>query len=309
MRFLITGGAGFLGSHVVDLALRRGHEVDVIDDLSTGSRTNLRARKRLRVIASDVSRARFPRARYDAIFHLASPASPRAYLRHGVKTLLVNALGTKRVLDRALRDGADVLIASTSEVYGDPLVSPQPESYWGNVNPVGPRCAYDEGKRYAEALTVTYARTLGVRARIARIFNSYGPRMRPDDGRMPAAFIVAALRNLPIEVEGDGSQTRSLCYVSDTALGLWHALARGQVGSVYNIGRPEEISVLAFAKLVRELVGSLSTIVFVPGRPEEIRRRRPDISRARRELKWSPATQLRVGLRRTIRWYRTREPR
>ncbi len=304
VRVLVTGGAGFVGSHLIDLLLRAGHDVTALDDFSSGRPTNLShiRSRRFRVVRGNASRAPF--ARYDRIYHLASPASPDDYGRRPIATLLTNADGTRRILEVARRAGARFLLASTSEVYGDPLEHPQQETYWGNVNPVGPRSSYDEGKRFAEALTVAYVEQYGVDARIVRIFNSYGPRMRADDGRMPSAFIVSAIAAEPIRVHGDGSQTRSLCYVEDTARGLIAAMQRGRPGDVYNIGRPDELSVLEFARRVRHAAGSRSRIVFVPGRPQDIRRRRPDIRKAIGELRWRPRTTLDEGLRRTVAWYR-----
>ena len=306
MRALVSGGAGFVGSHLVDLLLARGHAVTVVDNFVTGRPENLRhiTTRRLRLVRADV--ARTPHAAYDRIYHLASPASPDAYSEIPVATLLTNAVGTRRLLEIARRSHARFLLASTSEVYGDPLEHPQRESYWGNVDPIGPRAAYDEGKRFAEALTVAYVREYLVDARIARIFNAYGPRMRLDDGRMPAAFIVAALRGEPIPVHGDGAQTRSLCYVEDIARGLIAAMERGHAGEAYNIGRADEQSVLAFARLVRRATRSRSSIVFVAGRPQDIQRRRPDIRKAVRQLGWRPRTPLTAGLKRTIVWYRGR---
>ncbi len=304
MRVLVTGGAGFLGSHLVDLLLRAGHHVTALDDFSSGRPRNLAhiRSRRFRLVRGNASRA--PAARYERIYHLASPASPDDYGRRPIATLLTNAAGTKRVLEVARRSGARFLLASTSEIYGDPLEHPQRETYWGNVDPVGPRSSYDEGKRFAEALTMAYLHEHDVDARIVRIFNSYGPRMRVDDGRMPSAFVVAALSGEPLRVHGDGSQTRSLCYVEDTARGLIAAMERGRAGHVYNIGRPDELTVLDFARRVRRAVASRSPIVFVPGRPQDIRRRRPDIRRAIRELRWRPRTTLDQGLRRTVAWYR-----
>jgi dTDP-glucose 4,6-dehydratase len=250
--------------------------------------------------------ARTPFGRFDRIYHLASPASPDAYGRLAVPTLLVNAVGTRRLLEIARRSSARFLLASTSEVYGDPLKHPQAETYWGNVNPIGPRSQYNEGKRFAEALTAAYVREHGLNARITRIFNTYGPRMRVDDGRMPSTFIAAALQGADIPVHGNGRQTRSLCYVVDTARGLIAAMERGEVGEVYNIGRADEVSVLEFARMVRRSAGSRSRIAFVTGRPEDVHRRRPDCRKARRDLRWRPRTSLAVGLRVTIAWYRQR---
>lgn len=304
MKILVTGGAGFIGSHLVEQLLRAGHSVTVVDDLSTGSSENLaRIRtRRLSVIRADVGRA--PSERFARVYHLASAASPESYSRAQIKTLVTNAIGTRRVLEIAAAAGARFLLASTSEVYGDPLEHPQREVYWGNVNPIGPRSAYDEGKRFAEALTVAFVRERGVNARIVRIFNTYGPRMRVDDGRMPAAFIVAALRGDALQVQGDGRQTRSLCYVGDTVEGLVAAMERGTCGEVYNIGRDDEISVLDFARMVIDVTSSGSAIRHVPGRSQDIQRRRPDLSKTRRALQWTPEIDLRRGLRDTCDWYR-----
>ncbi|MDQ2912140.1 MAG: GDP-mannose 4,6-dehydratase [Chloroflexota bacterium] len=306
MRVLVAGGAGFVGSHLVDLLLAGGHRVVVVDNMITGGSENLAHHKtrRLSLVRTDVSRA--PHGRFDRVYHLASPASPEAYGRFAIRTLLANALGTRRLLEIARVARAKFLLASTSEVYGDPTEHPQAETYWGNVNPIGPRSQYDEGKRFAEALTVAYVREKKVDARIVRIFNSYGPRMRVDDGRMPSSFIAAALRGDPIPVHGDGMQTRSLCFVGDTASGLIAAMERGDPGEVYNIGRSDEMTVLEFARQVRRAVGSGSRIEFVPGRPEDIKRRRPDGTKAKRQLGWAPATTLAVGLKHTVAWYRTK---
>lgn len=304
MRVLVAGGAGFVGSHLVDALLERGDRVVVVDNFTTGSVKNLghiRSR-RLTVIRADAARA--PTSAYDRVYQLASPASPEAYARMAVETLLVNSVGTKRLLDIARSADARFLLASTSEVYGDPLEHPQRETYWGNVDPIGPRSQYDEGKRYAEALTVAYVRQYGVDCRIARIFNSYGPRMQIDDGRMPSTFISAAVSGRAIPVQGDGSQTRSLCFVEDTVRGLIATMEDGSRGEVYNIGRADELSVLQFAERVRRLARSSSQITFIQGRRQDIRQRRPDCSKATRELKWRARTSLTAGLRRTIDWYR-----
>ncbi len=304
MRILVAGGAGFLGSHLVDLVLAAGETVVVADSFLTSTRRNLahlRGHPRLRVRRVDVRE--LVGGRYDRVYHLASPASPDDYGRHPVDTLLTNALGTWRLLEIARRSRARFLLASTSEVYGDPLVHPQHEGYPGNVDPTGPRSAYDEGKRFAEALTVAYVRHHGLDARIVRIFNSYGPRMRPSDGRMVSSFVVSALRGEPLLVHGSGRQTRSLCYVSDTARGLFAAMERGRAGEAYNIGRPEEMTVLEVADAVRRLTRSSSRIRFTRGRLADIRRRRPDIRKARRELGWRPTTTLARGLRETLRWF------
>lgn len=304
MRILVAGGAGFVGSHLVELLLAGGDEVTVVDNFLTGSAANLAhlPMERLRVVRCDAERA--PDGGFDRVYHLASPASPEAYGRHQIATLMANSAGTKRLLDVAHRSGARFLLASTSEVYGDPLVHPQPETYWGNVDPIGPRSMYDEGKRFAEALVVAYVRERGMDARIARIFNAYGPRMQLNDGRMPSAFIAAAILGETIRVHGDGSQTRSLCYVADTASGLIAAMERGRPNEVYNIGRPDEVSVLEFAELVVRASGSDASIAFAPGRPQDIRRRCPDVTKAAHDLNWHATVPIAEGLRRTVAWYR-----
>ena len=304
MRTLVAGGAGFVGSHLVDLLVARGDQVVVLDNLLTGRRTNLRHHPpdRVAFVRSDAESA--PDGRYDRIYHLASPASPEAYGRHQVATLMANSAGTKRLLDLAERCDARFLLASTSEVYGDPLTHPQAETYWGNVDPIGPRSMYDEAKRFAEALAVAYVRERGTDARIVRIFNSYGPRMEPNDGRMPSAFIAAAIRRQPLLVHGDGTQTRSLCYVTDTVAGIVAAMERGRPGEAYNVGRADEIPVRDFARLVVREVGTDAPIAFVAGRPQDIQRRCPDQAKSESELGWWPKTALDVGLRSTIAWYR-----
>lgn len=304
MRVLIAGGAGFVGSHLVELLLERGDEVTVLDNFLTGSPANLAHLRtdRLTVVQGNAEDA--ADGAFERVYHLASPASPEAYGRHQVATLMANSAGTRRLLDVAEHARARFLMASTSEVYGDPLVHPQPETYWGNVDPVGPRSMYDESKRFAEALTVAYARERSVDARIVRIFNAYGPRMQLDDGRMPSSFIAAAIRGEPLPVHDAGAQTRSLCHVGDTARGLVAAMDQGLAGEVYNIGRPDEISVLEFARRVVAAVGSASSISFVPGRPQDIHRRLPDITKAKRELGWAPLVSLTDGLRETVAWYR-----
>ena len=293
-----------MGSHLVELLLEAGCEVTVLDSFVTSSPRNirhLRGEPRLRVVRRDVRRP--ISGTYERIYHLASPASPEDYGRDPVHTLLTNALGTHRLLELARACRARFLLASTSEAYGDPLVHPQREDYWGNVDPIGPRSAYDEGKRFAEAMTVAYVRQHGVDARIVRIFNSYGPRMRPTDGRMPSSFIASALRGEPIEVHGTGRQTRSLCYVVDTARGLMAAMERGRTGEAYNIGRPDELTVGQFARAVKRAARSDSQIRRVPGRPQDIQRRRPHIGKAVRELGWRPRTTLEEGLRETVRHF------
>jgi nucleoside-diphosphate-sugar epimerase len=303
MRVLVAGGAGFVGSHLIDILIAHGDDVVALDNLLTGSAQNLaHIRKGLMLVRGDVEAA--ADEPFDRIYHLASPASPEAYSRHQVATLMANSAGTKRLLDISGRHGARFLLASTSEVYGDPLEHPQRETYWGNVDPIGPRSMYDEGKRFAEAMTVAYVRERGVDARIVRIFNAYGPRMQLNDGRMPSTFIGAALAGDPLPIHGDGEQTRSLCYVEDTARGLVAAMERGRAGEVYNIGRADEVSVYKFAEIVVRASGSTSRIVRVPGRSQDIARRRPDATKAERELGWRPQTALDEGLRQTIAWYR-----
>ncbi len=304
MRILVAGGAGFLGSHLVDLLIASGETVVVVDNFLTSTPRNLahlRGHPRLRLRRADVRE--LSGGRYDGVYHLASPASPDDYGRFPVQTLLTNALGTWRLLEIARRSRARFLLASTSEVYGDPLEHPQRETYHGNVDPIGARSAYDEGKRFAEALTVAYVRHHGLDARIVRIFNTYGPRMRPTDGRMVSSFCASALRGEPLLVHGNGRQTRSLCYVGDTCRGLIAAMARGRAGEAYNIGRPSEMTVLAVAEAVRRLARSSSPIRFTKARPADIRRRRPDIRKARRELGWRPTTTLAKGLRQTLPWF------
>jgi nucleoside-diphosphate-sugar epimerase len=304
MRVLVAGGAGFVGSHLVEQLIASGDEVVVLDNMSTGSPENLShlPERKLSLVRADVTEP--PNGPFDRVYHLASPASPEAYGRHQVATLMANSEGTKRLLDVAMASGARFLLASTSEVYGDPLVHPQPETYWGNVDPIGPRSMYDEGKRFAEALVVSYVRERGADARIVRIFNAYGPRMQINDGRMPSTFIAAALGGEPLPVHGDGSQTRSMCFVGDTARGLIAAMERGSPAEVYNIGRSDEISVLDFARTVARVAGTDSEIRFVPGRPQDIQRRCPDATKAERVLKWSATTRLEEGLRLTLDWYR-----
>jgi nucleoside-diphosphate-sugar epimerase len=306
MNALVAGGAGFLGSHLVDRLLDEGHKVTVVDDLSTGLLRNLAhvRSRRLQVLRLDVVKT--PRHQYDEVYHLASAASPTAYENRPVATLSANTHGTRRLLELARASRASLLFASSSEVYGTPLEHPQTERTYGLVDPVGPRSQYAEAKRCAEAMTVAFVREYGVDARIVRIFNTYGPRMRADDGRMPSTFITAALRGAPIAVHGDGSQTRSLCYVDDLIAGLVAAMRRGRPGEVYNLGRPEELTVLAFARLVKGFARSASPITFVAGRDQDVPRRKPDITKARRELGWRPETTLRNGLQVTITSYRSR---
>ena len=304
-RALVAGGSGFLGSHLCEALLADGYDVVCVDDLSTGDPRNLAqltADGAVELIREDVTRLGAVPGDLDAVLHLASPASPADYLRLPVETLRAGSLGTLRTLELAREKGARYLLASTSEVYGDPRVHPQPESYWGHVNPIGPRSVYDEAKRFAEALTVAYRGTYGVEASIARIFNTYGPRMRPDDGRMIPTFIGQALRSEPITVCGAGTQTRSLCYVADLIRGLMLLLHSGAPGPV-NLGNPEEYSVLEVAETVREICGSDSPLEFVPRPVDDPERRRPDISRAKSLLGWSPEVSLADGVKRTAAWF------
>lgn len=306
MKVLITGGAGFLGSHLCDLLLEKGHEVIALDNFITGRLQNvdhLKGEKRFTLQHGDVCQAPLPTV--DAIFHLASPASPEGYQRHPLETMLVNSLGSHRLLELARSQGAIFLLASTSEVYGDPLEHPQAESYWGNVDPVGPRSCYDEGKRFAEALTTVYCQTYRVDARIVRIFNCYGPRSAPNDGRLIPNLVTQAFFGDPLTVYGDGTQTRSLCYVSDLVQGLYLAMFHPQTrGRIFNLGSPDERPVLEYARLVKEITGTDAPIVHLEPRPGEIAHRRPNIERARSQLGWNPETPLEQGLRATIDWFR-----
>jgi dTDP-glucose 4,6-dehydratase len=302
---LVTGGAGFLGSHLCDYLLDRGHRVICVDNLETGSLRNIEHidgddfEFRMLDITSHYEIAE----PIDLVFHMASPASPIDYARLPLHTLKVGAYGTHNSLGLAKAKRARFLIASTSEVYGDPLVHPQPESYWGNVNPIGPRGVYDEAKRYAEALTMAYLRQQGVNTCIARIFNTYGPRMRPNDGRAVPTFLKQAMAHEPLTVFGDGSQTRSFCYVDDLIRGLV-ALAESDVHDPVNIGNPSEMSLIDMARLVVELTGTSSEVVFEPLPVDDPQVRQPDIERARELLGWEPEVDLRDGLTRTIDHYR-----
>lgn len=306
MRILVTGGAGFIGSHLCDFLIAREDTVVCLDDLSTGVRSNL-------VQLDDCSRFTFIEGSvldsldthsplegpFDAVAHLASPASPPTYLSRPIFTLRTGSEGTANVLKFAQTKAARFVLASTSEVYGEPLVHPQTEDYWGNVNPAGPRSVYDEAKRYAEALTTAYRTSQHTNTGIARIFNTYGPRMRADDGRVVASFIHQALTNAPLTVYGDGSQTRSLCYVTDLVRGIVAMLDCDQPGPI-NLGNPTELTVCEIADLVRDLVGSRSRIVRCPLPQDDPTRRRPDISKAGQLLGWQPQVPLRVGMARTI---------
>jgi dTDP-glucose 4,6-dehydratase len=312
LRILITGGAGFIGSHLCDRLLAEGHQVIAMDNLSTGSVNNiahLAGHDNFLFIKHDVTNYIYIEGKLDAVLHLASLPSPVDYLEKPIQTLKVGALGTHKALGLALEKGARFLLASTSEVYGDPLVHPQAETYWGNVNPVGPRGVYDESKRFAEALTMAYHRAHGVETRIARIFNTYGPRMRLDDGRVVPNFVKQALLNEPLTVYDDGSRTRSFCYVDDMVEGLYRLLLSDEVYPV-NLGNPREMTILEFARTVLKVSGSSSPIVFVIPKDERTKDdpqvRQPDISKARRVLGWEPRVDLEEGLRRTVEWFRAR---
>jgi len=310
MRILITGGAGFIGSHLCDELLKQGHEVLAMDNLITGSLRNLAhltTRPSFSFIEHDVTKPIHVDGPVDAIYHLASLPSPVDYLEMPIKTLKVGALGTYNALGLAKAKGASLLLASTSEVYGDPRIHPQPETYWGNVNPVGPRGVYDESKRFAEAITMAYHRTHDLETRIARIFNTFGPRMRLDDGRVVPNFCRQAILGNPLTVYDDGSRTRSFCYVSDLVEGLMLLMERGDAMPV-NLGNPREMSILDFARTIIELTESPSEITFIV--PQDARTkddpqtRQPDITRARTLLGWTPKVRLEDGLLRTIAWFR-----
>lgn len=306
MRVLITGAAGFLGSHLADRFLRDGHDVVGLDNFITGSPDNiahLAGHERFEFIRHNISTYTYVAGALDGILHFASPASPIDYLEHPIATLKVGALGTHNALGLAKAKGARFFLASTSEVYGDPLVHPQPESYWGNVNPIGPRGVYDEAKRFAEAMTMAYHRAHGVDTRIVRIFNTYGPRMRPHDGRVVSNFIVQALKGEPLTMYGDGSQTRSFCYVDDEVEGIYRLFLHGDVRPM-NIGNPREFTVRQLADVVLELTGSPSPLTFRALPVDDPKVRQPDISRAREMLGWEPQVELREGVRRTIEYFR-----
>lgn len=308
MRLLITGAAGFLGSHLTDRFLRDGHDVVGLDNFITGHPDNiahLTGNDRFRFIRHNISDPTFIAGDLDGVLHFASPASPIDYLQLPIQTLKVGSYGTINALGIAKAKDARFFLASTSEVYGDPLVHPQTEDYWGNVNPIGPRGVYDEAKRFAEAVTMAYHRHHGVDTRIVRIFNTYGPRMRPNDGRVVSNFIVQALANQPLTVYGDGSQTRSFCYVDDEVEGIYRLFMNGDSGPT-NIGNPDEYTVKQLAEIVIELTGSRSDIVYEPLPTDDPKVRKPDISRAKRMLGWQPNVHVRDGVSRTIEYFRTR---
>jgi dTDP-glucose 4,6-dehydratase len=313
MRVLITGGAGFIGSHLCDRLLAEGHKVIVIDNLITGSTRNIQhlaGRDDFLFVKHDVSNYIYVNGPIDAVLHFASPASPSqtaatSYLQLPIQTLKVGALGTHNALGVAKAKGAKFLLASTSEIYGDPLEHPQKETYWGHVDTIGPRSVYDEAKRFAEAITMAYHRTHGVDTRIVRIFNTYGPRMQLDDGRVVPNFVGQALRREPLTVYGDGAQTRSFCYVSDLVDGILRLLGSSEHLPV-NIGNPSEVTILEFAQVINRLTDNPAGLEMVPGgrTAGDPQRRRPDITKAQQVLGWQPSTPLEAGLRQTIEYFR-----
>jgi nucleoside-diphosphate-sugar epimerase len=305
VRVLVAGGAGFLGSHICEQLLARGDSVVALDNLSTGRRSNLshlEADPRMSVVIADVSKPFHVERPFDAVLNFASPASPPAYLLHPLETMAAGSDGTRQLLDIASEDGARYLLASTSEIYGDPTVHPQREDYRGNVDTIGPRSVYDEAKRFAETLTMAYHRAKGTDVAIARLFNTYGPRLSPGDGRVVSNFIVQALEDRPLTVYGDGSQTRSLCYVDDEVRGLIALLDSDITGPV-NLGNPDERTVLQIAHVVQEIVGSGSGITYAPLPGQDPVRRCPDITLARTRLGWEPEIELKVGLTRTVEYF------
>lgn len=305
-RALVAGGAGFLGSHLCEVLLGRGYEVVAIDNLLTGNVGNvahLREHDAFALVLDDAEHALALAGPFSLVLHFASPASPPNYTTHPLETLHAGSSVTEALLKVAQRDGSRFVLSSTSEVYGDPLVHPQVETYWGNVNPIGPRSVYDEAKRYAETITAAYARSFGVDTGIVRIFNTYGPRMDPADGRAIPAFIGAALRGEPLPLHGDGSQTRSLCYVDDLVDGILRMALSQHPGPV-NLGNPREQSLLEIARMVIEIAGSESSIEFLPRPVDDPERRQPDITLARSTLGWEPRVTAEVGLSRTIDWFR-----
>ncbi|MGB5552965.1 MAG: UDP-glucuronic acid decarboxylase family protein [Thermoanaerobaculia bacterium] len=304
---LVTGGAGFLGSHLCERLLQEGHKVVCVDNLLTGKLENIQSlldRDDFQFIEHDVTRPFEVNVPLDNVLHFASPASPMDYLELPIQTLKVGSLGTHNTVGLAKAKEARYLLASTSEVYGDPLVHPQPETYWGNVNPVGPRGVYDEAKRFAEAMVMAYHRFHGLETRIVRIFNTYGPRMRPKDGRVVPAFIQQALLGEPLTVFGDGSQTRSFCYVNDLVEGIWRLL-NSDTSDPVNIGNPHEMTILEFGQRIIEATNSKSEISFVELPVDDPKTRQPDITRARELLGWSPRVELQDGLGTTIDYFRS----
>ncbi len=310
VRVVITGGAGFIGSHLCNRLLARGDEIVCVDNFLTGDHAHAQALAeqgggRFTLLRHNISEHVRIEGPVEAVYHLASPASPHDYLQYSIQTLKAGALGTHNALGLALAKKARFLLASTSEVYGDPEIHPQPEDYWGNVNPIGPRGVYDEAKRFAEALTMAYRRTHGLKVHIARIFNTYGPRMRLSDGRAIPAFLCQALRGEPLTVYGDGTQTRSFCYVSDLVEGLIRLMESGFHEPV-NLGNPDEMTILELARRIRELAGSSSSIVYRPLPADDPRVRQPDIRRAKEVLGWEPKVPFEEGIRATLEDFRRR---
>jgi dTDP-glucose 4,6-dehydratase len=306
MRVVITGGCGFLGSHIARYFIEKGHDVVSIDNLLTGRIENVNdlfKTGKFEFVKYDVTNYIHISGKVDAVLHFASPASPVDYMKYPIPTLKVGALGTHKALGFAKEKKAIFMLASTSEVYGDPLVNPQPESYWGNVNPIGPRGVYDEAKRFAEAMTMAYHRYHKMPVRIVRIFNTYGPNMRLNDGRAIPNFITQALKNKPITVYGDGKQTRSLCYVSDLVRGIYKLLL-SDINEPVNLGNPEEITLLELAQIIKDLTKSKSKIVFKPLPVDDPKVRRPDITLATTKLKWKPEVSLKEGLIKTIEYFK-----
>ena len=305
MRILVTGGAGFLGSHLCERLLHEGHDVIAMDNLVTGTTDNiahLAGNPHFAFIKHDVTNYIYIKGDLDAILHFASPASPVDYLELPIQTLKVGSLGTHNALGLAMAKGARFLLASTSEVYGDPRVHPQPETYWGHVNPIGPRGVYDEAKRFAEAMTMAYHRSHGVQTRIVRIFNTYGPRMRINDGRVVPNFIKQALNGEPLTVYGEGAQTRSFCYVSDLVDGIYRLLLSDEVEPV-NIGNPAEMTILDFAQVINDFTANAGGIKYEPLPVDDPKQRRPDITKARTILHWEPQVPLEEGMAKTIPWF------
>lgn len=308
MRFVVSGAAGFIGSHLADRLIAEGHSVVALDNCITGSMANLRqleSNPRFEFRACDVTQPFVIAGDVDGVLHLASLASPKDYLAHPIETLESGSQGTRRMLELAWQHGARFLLTSTSECYGDPEVHPQVETYWGNVNPVGPRSCYDESKRYAEAITMAFHRAHGVNTHIARIFNTYGPRMQLHDGRVVPTFLDQALRGEPITIFGDGAQTRSFCYITDMVEGLWRLFQADEVYPV-NLGNPEELTILEFAERIRALIGATEPLEFHPLPEDDPRQRQPDIAKAHRLLDWEPRVGLEEGLRYTVEYFRGR---
>ena len=308
MKLLVTGGAGFLGSHLCEALLKKGEEVYCLDNLLTGHEKNiahLKRNKKFHFINHDVTQPLSSNLIVDQIYHLASPASPPKYQQLSIETLMANSLGTYQVLELARKDKAKFLLASTSEVYGNPTQHPQKETYWGDVNPIGLRACYDEGKRFAEAITMEYVRKFNLDARIVRIFNTYGEKMDKDDGRVVTNFINQALSGKPLTIYGSGRQTRSFCYVSDLVAGLVKAMETlNTKGEVFNLGNPKEYTILEIAKIIKEMVGVKDKIAFLPLPQDDPEKRRPDITKARQKLGWEPSVTLEEGLKKTIAYFR-----